>query len=159
MLEVEGEEHPAKREQRRYYSLLVIPLSGTNRELKCKQFYEPSSNYIVCPIFHPKFFGGKGCNVLIRLQPSIREEIDYGTKKFKEIYKSRTSVERVFSRLLSITMQNPTVRGINAISNHATIAHIAVLLVALTVQRTGQNDKIRFVKSFVPNFLSEYMKN
>lgn len=127
----------------------------------CPINYDPKlqHHYIVCPIFHPKFFSGKGCNVLIRLQPSIREKIDYGTKKFKEIYKSRISVERIFSRLLSITMQNPTVRGINANSNHATIAHIAVSLVALTAQRTGQHDKIRFVKSFVPNFLSEYMKN
>jgi len=75
----------------------------------CPINYDPKlqHHYIVCPIFHPKFFSGKGCNVLIRLQPSIREKIDYGTKIFKEIYNSRTSVERVFSRLLSITMHNP----------------------------------------------------
>ena len=111
-------------------------------------------NYIVCPIFHPKFFKGKGCNVLIRLEPSIRSKIDYNTIEFKKLYNTRTSVERVFSRLLSIAMQNPTVRGLNAIQNHVTIAHIAVLLVALTAHKTGQNDKIRFVKSFVPNFLN-----
>ncbi len=52
-------------------------------------------------------------------------------------------------------MQNPTVRGYNANRNHVTIAHIAVLLVALTAHRAGQKDKIRFVKSFVPNFLIE----
>jgi hypothetical protein len=111
--------------------------------------------YIICPLFHPKFLNGKGCNVLIRLEPSIRAEIDYGTREFKEHYKTRTSVERGFSRLLSIAMQNPTVRGLHAIQNHATIAHIAVLLVALTAHREGHDDKIRFVKSFVPNFLIE----
>jgi len=109
--------------------------------------------YIVCPVYLPKFFKGKGCNALIRLEPSIREEIDYGTEKLKELYETRTSVERIFSRLLSIDMQNPTVRGYHANRNHATIAHIAVLLVALTAYKTGQKDKIRFVKSFVPNFL------
>lgn len=110
--------------------------------------------YITCPIFHPKFFDGKGCNALIRLDPSIRSEIDYGTEKFKELYKSRTSVERIFSRLLSVAMQNPTVRGYYANRNHATIAHIAVLLVAVTACKNDYKDKIRFVKSFVPNFLS-----
>lgn len=109
--------------------------------------------YIICPLFHPKFLNGKGCNALIRLEPSIRAEIEYGTTNFKELYNKRTSVERVFSRLLSIAMQNPTVRGYHANRNHATIAHIAVLLVALTAHKLGLKDKIRFVKSFVPNLL------
>lgn len=110
--------------------------------------------YIMCPLFHPKFLNGKGCNVLIRLEPSIREKIDYGSKKFKELYNKRTSVERVFSRLLAIAMQQPTVRGYTANTNHATIAHLAVLLVALTAHKSGHPDKIRFVKSFVPHILN-----
>jgi len=48
-------------------------------------------------------------------------------------------------------MQNPTLRGLQAISNHCTIAHIPVLLIALTAAKTGNKDKIRFVKSFLPN--------
>jgi len=122
----------------------------------CPIIYNKQIQYqhITCPVFHPKFFKGKGCNVLIRIEPtSIRSEIGYDTQKFKELYKKRTSVERIFSRLLAIAMQNPTVRGYNANCNHATIAHIAVLLVALTAYKTGQQDKMRFVKSFVPNFL------
>ena len=121
----------------------------------CPIIYDKQNRYqyITCPIFHPKFFKGKGCNVLIRMEPSIRSEIGYDTQKFKELYKKRTSVERIFSRLLAIAMQNPTVRGYNANCNHATIAHISVLLVALTAYRTGQQNKMRFVKSFVPNLL------
>ena len=122
----------------------------------CPIIYDKQTRcqHITCPIFHPKFFKGKGCNVLIRMEPSIRSEIGYHTQEFKELYKKRTSVERIFSRLLAIAMQNPTVRGLNANSNHATIAHISVLLVALTAYLTGQQDKMRFVKSFVPNFLT-----
>jgi transposase len=121
----------------------------------CPIIYDKRIQYqhITCPILHPKFFKGKGCNVLIRMEPSIRSEIGYDTQKFKELYNKRTSVERIFSRLLAIAMQNPTVRGYNANCNHATIAHISVLLVALTAYITGQHDKMRFVKSFVPNFL------
>jgi len=110
--------------------------------------------YLLCPAGHPKFLRQKGCNVLIRMTPSIREKIDYGTQRFKEIYNKRTSVERVFSRLLSISMQNPSVKALRAVRNHCTIAHISVLLVALTAHRMGCDDKIRFVKSFVPNFLT-----
>ena len=111
--------------------------------------------YLLCPAGHPKFLKQKGCNVLIRLTPSVREKISYGTQRFKDVYNQRTSVERVFSRLLSISMQKPTVKGLRAVRNHCTIAHITVLLVALTAHRIGCEDKIRFVKSFVPNFLTQ----
>jgi hypothetical protein len=110
--------------------------------------------YLLCHVGHPKFLRQKGCNVLIRMTPSIREKIEYGTKRFKEIYTKRTSVERVFSRLLAISMQNPSVKGLRAVRNHCTIAHITVLLVALTAHRMGCDDKIRFVKSFVPHYLA-----
>ena len=111
--------------------------------------------YLFCPAGHQKFLKQKGCNVLIRLSPSVREKINYGTQRFKEIYNKRTSVERVFSRLLAISMQKPTVKGLRAVRNHCTIAHITVLLIALTAHRMGYEDKIRFVKSFVPNFLTQ----
>ena len=115
-------------------------------------------SYLLCPAGHPKFLNQKGCNVLIRLAPSVRGKINYGTKRFKDVYNQRTSVERVFSRLLSISMQKPTVKGLRAVRNHCTIAHITVLLVALTAHRMGCEDKIRFVKSFVPNFLTSWCR-
>ena len=42
--------------------------------------------------------------------------------------------------------------GLKAISNYVTIAHITVLLVALTAAKNGMKDKVRFIKSFLPNF-------
>jgi hypothetical protein len=128
----------------------------TYLQYRCPLYWSKDfvGHYLFCPAGHPKFFKQKGCNVLIRLSPSIREKVPYGTQRFKEVYATRTSVERVFSRLLSISMQKPSVRGFRAIRNHCTIAHITVLLVALTAHRMGCKDKIRFVKSFVPHFLS-----
>jgi hypothetical protein len=117
-------------------------------------FGKEKQRHLLCPAAHPKFIQQKGCNVLIRLTPSIREQIDYGSETFKKLYNKRTSVERIFSRLLSIAMQDPTVIGINAIRNYCTIAHITVLLVALAAKHSGHPDKIRFVRSFVPNILS-----
>jgi len=107
----------------------------------------------LCPWNHPKFTKGKGCYVYLRGDKNIRESIDYGSSEFRKIYNLRVSSERILSRLLSLCMQNPTTRGFNAITNHSTIAHITVLLVALTAVKTGHQDKIRFVKNFLPKFL------
>jgi len=104
----------------------------------------------VCPVFHPKFFSQKGCYVYIRIDDDIRNQIDYGSYSFKKDFNMRTGSERVFSRLLSICMQNPPSIGLKAAANYVTIAHITVLLVALTAAKSGSKNKIRFVKSFLP---------
>jgi hypothetical protein len=117
-------------------------------------FGKERQRHLICPATHPKFITQKGCNVLIRLTPSIRESIDYGSEVFKQLQNKRTSVERIFSRLLSIAMQDPPVIGLDAIRNYCTIAHITVLLVALVAKCSGYPDKIRFIRSFVPHFLT-----
>jgi len=121
-------------------------------------FGKERQRHLLCPATHPKFITQKGCNVLFRLTPSIRQHINYGSEAFKAFQKKRTAVERVFSRLLSIAMQDPPVIGLEAIRNYCTIAHITVLLVALAAKRSGHPDKIRFVRSFVPSFLSWTLK-
>jgi hypothetical protein len=110
-----------------------------------------TKKFFVCPVFHPKFFSQKGCYVYVRVDDDIRKQIDYGSTSFKKDYNMRTSSERVFSRLLSICMQNPPVIGLKATANFVTIAHITVLLVALTAAKSNSKDKIRFIKSFLPN--------
>ena len=105
-----------------------------------------------CPWMHPQFVKGTGCFSYTQvLSEDIRQQIAYGTPKFKKVYNLRSGCERIFSRLLDLCMHNPKVRGLRAISNHCTIAHITVLLVALTAAKTGNKDKIRFIKSFLPN--------
>jgi len=104
-----------------------------------------------CPWNHPKFVKGNGCIAYRREDENIRDSIDYGSESFKKIYNLRTSSERIFSRLLTLCMQDPSVVGLNATANHCTIAHITVLLIALTAVKTGNKDKIRFVKKFLPN--------
>jgi hypothetical protein len=103
---------------------------------------------------HPQFVKGTGCFAYRQVvDEDIRKQIAYGSRKFKEVYNNlRSGSKRIFSRLLELAMQNPSVRGLQTISNHSTIAHITVLLVALTAVKTGNKDKIRFVKSFLANF-------
>lgn len=105
-----------------------------------------------CPWMHPQFVKGTGCFAYTQVvSEDIRKQIAYGTPKFKKVYNLRSGCERIFSRLLDLCMQNPSVRGLQAVSNHCTTAHITVLLIALTAAKTGNKDKIRFVKSFLPN--------
>lgn len=103
-----------------------------------------------CPWNHPKFVNANGCYAYRRGDTDIRKSIDYGSQNFKNIYNQRSSVERTYSRLLTLCMQTPSVKGLNAVTNHCTIAHITVLLLALTAVETGHKDKIRFVKKFLP---------
>lgn len=107
-----------------------------------------------CPLNHPKFFSNKlGCVTNLRLytKSSIRDNIDYSSQNFKKLYKMRSSTERIFSRLLTLCMQEASVKGLNATRNTCTVAHITVLSVALACIKLGLKDKIRFLKTFLPN--------
>ena len=132
---------------------MTVHTDYTYRQYVCPLRWRKSlqQKFLACPVFHPKYFEQKGCNALIRETPSLRSQIPYATKEFKNLYHKRTAVERSYSRLLTLTLEHPTVRGLNANRNHCTIAHIATLLVALTASRMGEPDKIRAIRSFVPS--------
>ncbi|MEW6621445.1 MAG: transposase [bacterium] len=132
------------KKQNRIRHKFVCPIKGSKKFAKEQPY---------CPWWHPKFINGNGCITYLRVDvdESIRRTIDYGSEEFKKIYNLRTGAERIFSRLLAISMQEPTVKGLNATANICTIAHITVLSVALTAVRSDQVDKIRFVKSLIPN--------
>jgi len=121
----------------------------------CPFFNGPRPCELICPVDHPKFTKQKGCNYLWRSTDNPRDHIPYGTEEFKTHYNRRTAVERVFSRLLSISLQQPAVRGLRSIRNHCIISDIAVLLVALAAHRHGYRDKARYVKTLVPNIFSQ----
>lgn len=104
-----------------------------------------------CPWNHPKFYSNRyGCTTNIRLKTdtSIRDNIDYGSQTFKELYALRTSSERIFSRLLVFSMQRSSVKGLHATANLCSLAHISVLAVALAAVKSGNKHKLRFIKSF-----------
>jgi hypothetical protein len=123
-------------------------------QYQCPFFFGPKpENLLLCPAAHPKFTRQKGCNYLWRITETIRDQIPYGTEEFKQHYNRRTAIERSFSRLLAITIQEPSIRGLSSVRNHCTISHIAVLLVALAAYKLSQPDRIRFVRTFVPYFL------
>jgi len=128
--------------QNRTRHKFICPIRGS------KKFAKKIS---VCPWWHPKFLNGSGCITYLRVDESVRKTIDYGSETFKKLYNLRVSSERIYSRLLDICMQSPSVTGLMAIANHSTIAHITVLALALTAIKVNKPDRIRFVKTLIPN--------
>ena len=124
-------------------------------QFSCPLHYDHSlqQRFLVCPVAHPKFFQQKGCNYLLRISPNIRLQIPYGSGSFRQLYRERTAVERAFSRLLTIAMQDLPTRGLDSARNLCTIEHITVLLVALAAHRSGCSDQLAFVRSFVPHLI------
>jgi hypothetical protein len=55
------------------------------------------------------------------------------------------------SPAFSPCMQEPLVVELNATADHYIITHITVLLIVLTAIKTGNKDKIYFVKKFLPS--------
>ena len=131
------------RAQNRMRHKFVCPIKGSKKFAK---------DHPYCPWMHPKFVEGSGCYRYLRVDSDVRNRIDYGSSSFKRDFKKRTSSERVFSRLLSILMQKPSVIGLAATANMCTISHITVLAVAYFSSFVKEPNKIRFVKSFLPNF-------
>lgn len=104
-----------------------------------------------CPWNHPKFYSNRyGCTTNIRLKTpsSVRDNIDYGSQAFKKLYTLRTTSERIFSRLSAFSMQRSSVKGLNATANLCSLAHIAILAVALAAAKHDPKRKIRFIKLF-----------
>jgi len=129
--------------QNRVRHKFVCPIKGSKKFAK---------DHPYCPWMHPKFVDGNGCYRYLRVDSDVRSRIDYGSTSFKRDFKKRTSSERIFSRLLSILMQKPSVIGLAATANMCTISHITVLAVAYFSSFVKEPNKIRFVKSFLPNF-------
>lgn len=125
-------------------------------QFSCPLHYDRTlqQRFLMCPAAHPKFLQQKGCNYLLRTSPNIRSQIPYGSESFRQLYRERTAVERVFSRLLTIAMQDLPTRGLDSARNLCTIAHITVLLVALAAHRSGCSDQLAFVRSFLPNLVA-----
>lgn len=108
-----------------------------------------------CPWNHPNFLNNRwGCFAYIRVDDfgAIRKNIDYSSKSFKKLYNLRTGSERIFSRILYLTVKDPKLKGLNSFSNTLSIAHITILAIALLAAKSGHVNNIRFIKKYFPEF-------
>lgn len=121
---------------------LPMPLAGTfvNRtslvqhqrgRYLCPLVYpEPSADS--CPTSHPKWPGG-GCKIVMPTAAGarLRYQLDRESEAYKEVYKQRTCVERVFSRAVALGIERPKLRNGQGIANQNTLTYILLNLRAM----------------------------
>jgi transposase/IS5 family transposase len=72
----------------------------------------------------------------------------HGPTRLKRLYRKRSSIERVFSRLEELGIHKPKVRGIRHVTMHVQLCIITMLLNALATQNAGNPSKIRSLKYY-----------
>ena len=82
-----------------------------------------------CPIEHPKWDNG-GCKSTIAASVGarLRYQLDRDGDLYKEVYKQRTAVERIFSAALDLGIERPKLRSQAAIANQNTIIYVLLNL-------------------------------
>ena len=97
----------------------------------CPLLY-PTATVKHCPIKHKQWSKG-GCSVPIPTSQGarLRCQLDRDSEKYKQIYKQRTAVERIFSQAKALGIERPKLRHQQAITNQNTLIYLLIHLRAL----------------------------
>jgi hypothetical protein len=90
-------------------------------------FPEPTA--ISCPVEHRTWARG-GCKTTIAASVGarLRYQLDRDGEEYKEIYKQRTAVERIFGLALDLGIERPKLRSKAAIANQNTLIYVLLNL-------------------------------
>ncbi len=104
-----------------------------------------------CPVNHERFSQGKfyGCTAYIDITDDNRSQVPRESKRYKDKYKTRTEVERYFSRLGPREVEEVSQYKYRSIRNQMTLAHLSLSLTAVAAALILEcPDKIRCYKTF-----------
>ena len=104
-----------------------------------------------CPADNPRFNTGKcyGCTKYLDVTDDARSRVPRDSKKFKDTFKIRETVEQYFARLGDREVEQTTHYKSVAIKNQMTIAHLAATGVAIAAGvLLKRPDKIRCYRTF-----------
>ena len=121
---------------------------GRTRQKFCCPFKRSKNGE--CPCNHKNWNNGRktrGCTQYDIISDDYRLSIDRSSIAFKSIYSLRTEAERYNSRFKQTGCERVYVRTGNSVKNLNTIAHISLLLIAITAVVTKKNISYRCVKS------------
>lgn len=122
--------------------------SGRTRQKYCWPF--KCSKTGVCPCNHKNWNNGKkyrGCTKYVTLPDDYRLSIDRECITFKKIYAMRTEIERYNSRFKNTGQERLWIHSMDAARNINSIAHIALLSVAIAATVTKSEYSYRCLKS------------
>lgn len=103
-----------------------------------------------CPCDHKNWNNGKkhrGCTKYVTISDDYRLSIDRECISFKKLYALRTEAERYNSRFKQTGQERLWGHSFNAAQNLNSVAHIALLAVALAAIVTKSNSSYRCLKS------------
>ena len=132
------------REPKRTRKSFRCPITAGSRKEKAKL---PEQ----CPINHDSFSQGKcfGCTAYIDVTNDCRKQVPRESKRYKDSYKTRTEVERYFSRLGPREVEEVSQYKYRSIRNQMTLAHLSLSLTAVAAALVLERpDKIRCYKTF-----------
>ena len=121
---------------------------GRTRQKYCCPFKHSKSDE--CPCNHSNWNNGKknrGCTKYVTIPDEYRLSIDRNSISFKTIYALRTECERYNSRFKDTAQERMWVRNMNSVTNLNTIAHIALLTIAITAVTTNRKPSVRSRKA------------
>ena len=88
----------------------------------------------------------KGVKGILRVDRRFRS---HGPRKFKNAYKKRAAIERVFSRLKNlISLTQHSLRGLAKVTFHSQLCIVIMLLTAQAAMNTNNKAKTRSIRYF-----------
>ena len=122
--------------------------NGRTRQKYCCPL--KNSKCASCPCYHKNWNNGKkhrGCTKYVTISDDYRLSIDRECISFKKLYALRTEAERYNSRFKQTGQERLWGHSFNAAQNLNSVAHIALLAVALAAIVTKSNSSYRCLKS------------
>jgi len=92
----------------------------------------PEPAAATCPINHKKWSEG-GCQLVMptAIGARLRYQLDRESEPYKEVFKQRTVVERLFSQAVALGIERPKLRNRRAIANQNTLTYVLINLRAM----------------------------
>ncbi len=102
----------------------------------------PEVNSEACPINHPRWAKG-GCvtTMSTSVGARLRYQLDRHSPEYQEVYRQRTTTERINSQAVDLGIERPKLRNGHSIANHNTLTY--VLINAHALQRIRQRKAAR----------------
>ena len=94
---------------------------------------------VSCPCNHPQFHKKRGCTRTINLDDpdQLRFALNRQSKEFKQIFKERTTVERLFAHANQANLEHPNVRDGHAVAQLNTLTYTLINLKAILKVRAA----------------------
>jgi len=112
----------------------------TRQKYRCPLLY-PTATAACCPITDAHWHKG-GCTTTIAASKGarLRHTLDRESEEYKQLYATRTMVERINAQAEALDILHPKLRSGRAIANRNTLTYVLINLRALARLRTAAQE-------------------